>query len=1536
MAKKAMLIILSFGVFFYIVSSGVDEDVTAAVKQSDIGYSTNTLDTSTSQYKNTNSNRKTKNQNKYSDDEGTQKEPTNLVLPPTADEQVEGGYGTGNDEKGERRYNNNFGSDEIDDNNTQQRRESNDQYLNLGESGSKGGEDLMERMRGDGDIMNRNGFSAEDEEENRASDSNDRGLGGFHNSFQDEENVDESESFRQIGVEHDGDNGDGNTGPSNDNNNSNQDRYREEASKDNSSADHFNTYRDSDAFPLQNNNSGNKRISDSEFGGGGDGGLHNRDGSESRKSVDMNGDNWSAEREAPPSRDNNVSGDNEGILRTHREDNRQQEDSEDGNNIRGGGLRGTSGKRMDNRDYNQFGRGEDEIHGEEKMNSQQQQYSEDRGAKSGDKSFDKFDNFVSQRDQYKDAETVSSDAGDDGDNDGAVQQVDSHGRKQDMNDSRDEDNIVFPKSSDVDNNAFYKNQDQLAIPRALPNSNSRDSASSDMDSSYKKGFRVNKDFRTNVSNDVKKYLHDHLSKEDSNGVLQQELEGGTDGNERFHDASEQKKVSGDNPYKKRLSTRVNTSSDHLGVEDLHSGAKRQPQTYEDNLDATYKHGSRANIVESKSGDIAEDHQAGTMKRTHAHKKHDEVGYGDTEKETSLIKDDASRDRKSSASENLTSETLRYSDTGKQSVGDNYPGSKVDVKLYAEFDKEHLLDGRDPDGRGSPDQTATVKDKHSTYKQFGDSKAPVDDSNSVDNNRYHFDSNNKASSMNNYQNKKSKHSMYKKSNDPVDGKSDNKDMNASDEDEDDSTETKYKNKLARVAEETESIFDQAEKVNSQSIDNKTPPSSGDISSNMKDYDLAATRNKFDATRGEDMEKVSNENNLARSGTSTQRYERLPDRDASEDRHVNLHQRSQNIRADEQRIDEAGASGDKIDKPSYAKDDASRDKIDESSYAKGGASGDSDMIDKPLYAKDDASRDESSYVQVDASSDKINESSYARDDAMNGRVITKDKYRDKSRETAGDKSATNKSGDMIDESAYPTKEKHSSDVETESLFTGSRLAQDRLTNDIDDSDKLDARTRLKDDEGRATASRRMKNSVHNEINYVKRSEDGDVLQGASSRQKMELSGDNDNVARYHSNKADVVDGVDSVENRKHFTDTHSKSIRASAKNSNSQDADSKNNHLNGITDIDDLSKEDSKGILQELDETNIVKVDDVEPLDKSEGSNRNSVSKDMKTNPNSDRSIKKSDDGSIEYKPSDSADSNSASHVAKTKFVEENSMTAENKISPLRDDNVNHIRQPAGRDKGPAKKENNSEDGYEKQKSSKSKDGVAEQEKTGLLKKFTVKKKDSDAEKAADADVVKEPVTEIALAGSRDVAVDSVKQGSADGQDTDERTAEAGASGDASEKLVEKSVLGRFGKKMKAETNVEEGDAKSSASDIDNESLDANDINDAEKAPTGSGEIVEKEGVELEEKSGLRGMFGKTKIAEQEQQQPDSADTDNVETENDNKNEADAADEGDPSTNLEKTSDIAKDDSEPEPKLDLHEDEENNTSIKQKKRKRYRDI
>ena len=99
----------------------------------------------------------------------------------------------------------------------------------------------------------------------------------------------------------DGDNGDGNTGPSNDNNNSNQDRYRAEASKDNSSTDHFNTYRDSDAFPLQNNNSGNKRISDSEFSGGGGGsGRYNRDGSESRKSVDMNGDNWSAEREAPP------------------------------------------------------------------------------------------------------------------------------------------------------------------------------------------------------------------------------------------------------------------------------------------------------------------------------------------------------------------------------------------------------------------------------------------------------------------------------------------------------------------------------------------------------------------------------------------------------------------------------------------------------------------------------------------------------------------------------------------------------------------------------------------------------------------------------------------------------------------------------------------------------------------------------------------------------------------------------------------------------------------------------------------------------------------------------------------------------------------------------------------------------------------------------------------------------------------------------------------------------------------------------------
>ena len=388
-------------------------------------------------------------------------------------------------------------------------------------------------------------------------------------------------------------------------------------------------------------------------------------------------------------------------------------------------------------------------------------------------------------------------------------------------------NIVFPKSSGVGDGAFYKHQDQMATPRLIEPDNNSKSDETSRESTYMKKRR---DFQTNVSGDVKKYLQSMNEQSETGKVVVS-----SDDNS---DETNKEKVDEDTTYKKQFHTQEVNESDDLADKDRYSSIKRRSNTYkhksvgDEDLYNEQKH-STEEINGISSGDVADkdDRYSSTKKRmsddTYSKKdRFDEVDNFErqTKKRSHSVEDEYAKSPSASNEDKLTEyrrdnhmqddskekEEMTLSEK-KSIVGDNYPGSEEDLKRYASFDK-HLLNGIDE----VTDNTALGKRKHSTQKQFDDLTAIS----------------NKASSLieSDYPEEKRGGSMLKDSSHSEESVQNSNRVEGFDE----MNNSFYKKKLTNAVEDTELFYDgsRTQKDMDKSSDGVKASGSGDISQNDK--------------------------------------------------------------------------------------------------------------------------------------------------------------------------------------------------------------------------------------------------------------------------------------------------------------------------------------------------------------------------------------------------------------------------------------------------------------------------------------------------------------------------------------------------------------------------------------------------------------------------------------------------------------------------------------------------------------------------------
>ena len=556
-----------------------------------------------------------------------------------------------------------------------------------------------------------------------------------------------------------------------------------------------NSYRDNDAYPeragllkiqhdeFQNNNryidnGDNSRYDNSGGGGRYDNIMGNNDSSQS--------DNLSTDGEAPPSKEDEGSNSNSrsSVLdNTVGDESYRHEDKSnafgDTDDNQGGGLRGKNKSRSNykkNDSDNQFGR---VVSRSPMDNTTGDRYASDRTK-------------VLKR-GYDDTDEKENSSNSDGG-------------------EEDNSNIVFPKSSDVGDGAFYKHQDQMAIPRLIESGNNN--SKSDETSRESTYMEKRHDFQTNVSGDVKKYLQ-------SMNEQNEQSETGKVVSSDDNSDETNKEVDEDTTYEKQ--------SDDLTKKDRYSSVKRRSNTYkhksvgDEDLYKEQKHGTKE-VDGVSSDDVADkdDQYSSTKKRmsddTYSKKdRFDEARFDrQTEKRSHSVQDKYAKSPSASHDENKLTEYRRdnhMQDDSKEKeekslVGEKYPGSEEDLKRYASFDK-HLLNGIDE----VTDNTALGKRKHSTQKQFDDLTAIS----------------NKASSLIESDYPEEKHMLKDSAEDEESVQSSNRveglhEMN----------DSPYKKKLTKAVEDTELFYEsRTRKEIGKSSDNDVKASdSGDISQNDK--------------------------------------------------------------------------------------------------------------------------------------------------------------------------------------------------------------------------------------------------------------------------------------------------------------------------------------------------------------------------------------------------------------------------------------------------------------------------------------------------------------------------------------------------------------------------------------------------------------------------------------------------------------------------------------------------------------------------------
>ena len=777
MMKKAMLILLSFILFFVFIGSGVDEeyvpkqqspneytiaiDSIATMKNDSNNNNNRVLDDSSGSMSRFDKRKKKKKiNNNNNDDGGIQKEPTKLILPPqNINDEV-----SQEESSRSRTQEIGFGNSSFEEGGSKSRRSGNGlpEYLNLHD----GGVNDMNLHVDEQDNTNTNNLGLKSEEPSA------RKFDGYED----------------------------NNGSSN-------------ASKDRSN------YDDTDGAYGEK-----KTNSDAYLGFGG---VEEDGSSASQKSMNLDND-WSGENEAPPSRDGLTPRSNDSYNhdsgKYHLRDN---DISEDVSRVAGGGLRGGKKDDVHSRSsrHDQFGRGYDSDEQQDRYGGSRQRHQyhgdEDVDVVSEDeKSTDKnsFDRYASDRHAKLN-----------GGEDGGIE--DSYYRKKNtglsmektirgiddnsLSDDRGANRDMDTDSHDVDHhNAFYKHQDQMAIPRAIVDDNS----SPDSKESFYK--QTGRPFQTDVSSDVKKYLASmnkdsvppppHIS---SDGE-RKHLADGSSGDKTNLSADV------DAYKKKRLHSRkIDESGDlHGEFEDRYSRGKKRSYTYDKYNEDGYKkrgsgelevddHYSRTkkvsntnvrldNQVENrysrekkhsvynegtydehgyKNRHKMDEHEDAkvqpsanrmeyeTDSRHKASRKHSTYNrqhadgrnsghverYGDPHKTHHMH--DFSKDEKSPMldSGNLVEKEEHYSESRKHPIVPDYPGSASDVKRYAKFDQDNLLNGwKDIEAPGgiskSEDLSEDVKRyadsyeknkyqdekrKNSTYKQYdkfgAESKRVVD-------------------------------------------------------------------------------------------------------------------------------------------------------------------------------------------------------------------------------------------------------------------------------------------------------------------------------------------------------------------------------------------------------------------------------------------------------------------------------------------------------------------------------------------------------------------------------------------------------------------------------------------------------------------------------------------------------------------------------------------------------------------------------------------------------------------------------------------
>jgi len=410
--------------------------------------------------------------------------------------------------------------------------------------------------------------------------------------------------------------------------------------------------------------------------------------------------NLSADGEAPPSKeeDSNNSRSSNRLYTIGDESYRREDKSNTFGDTddRGGGLRGKTKSRSNNKKResdNQFGRVV--THDDDARRSPDNQMDT-----TGDRYTSDQTKLLNKRGYDDTDEKKGSSNSDEGEED-------------------NNSNIVFPKSSDVVDGAFYKHQDQMAIPRLIePDNNNSDETS--RESTYMKKRR---DFQTNVSGDVKKYLQSMNEQSETRKVVVSSDDNSGETNKEVDEETSYKKQSDDLTDKERYSSVKRRSNTYkhksVGDEDLYNKQKHSAKEVDgvssddvadkDDLYSSTKKRMSDTYSKKEKFDEVDSFERQTKKRSHSveDKYAKSPSASNEDKLTEYRRDNHMQDDSKEKEETTLSEK-------KSIVGDNYPGSEEDLKRYASFDK-HLLNGIDE----VTDNTSLGKRKHSTQKQFDD-------------------------------------------------------------------------------------------------------------------------------------------------------------------------------------------------------------------------------------------------------------------------------------------------------------------------------------------------------------------------------------------------------------------------------------------------------------------------------------------------------------------------------------------------------------------------------------------------------------------------------------------------------------------------------------------------------------------------------------------------------------------------------------------------------------------------------------------------